>query len=389
MAYEQIAMHSHGIPELLFYSITILYCSTFMAILYSWLHLRIPLPVKLIPMHSVSVVIAARNEECSLPLLLNDLEKQSYPAELTEIIIVDDHSSMKVEDLPSVKNSTIQKLSIVRLTDRQMGKKQALIKGVESSSSELILFTDADCRVGRDWVQSHMELYHRNMPDMIIGLVDYTSTKGLLQFFARLEQIALTISGAGSALIGHPTLCNGANLAIKRSIYLGFAGQLKMNTPSGDDLFLLHALKKRKNSSIAVLISLASVVKTVPPATIRQLVNQRARWASKAGRYSDRDTLLFALLVLITNLALLVAFLYCLYIPQKWSTFCAVLALKTIADCFLTTAGLYFFKGLWQVLLMPVFELFYPFHMIITLVVGFTKQYTWKERLARSLIESL
>ena len=40
----------------------------------------------------VSVVIAARNEEKTIGTLLDSLQAQTYPRELTEIIVVDDHS---------------------------------------------------------------------------------------------------------------------------------------------------------------------------------------------------------------------------------------------------------------------------------------------------------
>ena len=42
---------------------------------------------------SISVVIAARNEEKHLPNLIQDLMKQEYPLDKLEAIIVDDRST--------------------------------------------------------------------------------------------------------------------------------------------------------------------------------------------------------------------------------------------------------------------------------------------------------
>lgn len=388
MAHLQIAILFHGIFELFFYSIAILYFLVFLTIYFGWKRLKEASIDAFMPEFNASVIIAARNEEDTLPLLLNDLENQSYPAELIEVIIVDDHSYLKVKELPAIRNSRIRRLKIIELPEHLTGKKQALIKGASSSSSEVLLFTDADCKVGNNWIKSFMQLYQQKKPDLIIGLVDYSYSHSMVQHFARLEHIALTISGAGSASLGYPTLCNGANLSVKRSLYNDLAEQLKVNIPSGDDMFILHAIKKQKESSVAALYSHPSLVKTPPPSSFRQFMNQRARWTSKSTRYSDHDTLILALTVLLTNLVLISSFTYSACYNGKYSTFVGVYLIKTIADCLITGAGLNYFKGFWQIILMPVFELIYPLYMLATLVKGFTHQYTWKGRSVKSLTQS-
>ena len=42
---------------------------------------------------SISVIIAARNEEEKLPRLMSALKRQTYPSEYFEIIVVDDFST--------------------------------------------------------------------------------------------------------------------------------------------------------------------------------------------------------------------------------------------------------------------------------------------------------
>ena len=49
-------------------------------------------------MHPVSVIIAVKNGENSLPVLLNDLKKQKYQGQI-EYIIVDDESTDKSADI--------------------------------------------------------------------------------------------------------------------------------------------------------------------------------------------------------------------------------------------------------------------------------------------------
>ena len=64
--------------------------------------LRKKLPSE-VPLLKVSVVIPFRNEEKSLPQLLEDLASQNYPADKFEVILVDDHSWDK-----SAKNTLLK-----------------------------------------------------------------------------------------------------------------------------------------------------------------------------------------------------------------------------------------------------------------------------------------
>jgi cellulose synthase/poly-beta-1,6-N-acetylglucosamine synthase-like glycosyltransferase len=44
------------------------------------------------PATRLSVLIAVRNEEKGIEMLLKDLERQTYPKNLFEVLILDDHS---------------------------------------------------------------------------------------------------------------------------------------------------------------------------------------------------------------------------------------------------------------------------------------------------------
>src|SRR5690242_1014853 len=48
-----------------------------------------------------TILIAARNEEEKMALTINDLLAQDYPKDLTEIIIVDDHSTDRTAEIIS------------------------------------------------------------------------------------------------------------------------------------------------------------------------------------------------------------------------------------------------------------------------------------------------
>ena len=105
----------------------------------------------------VSVVIAARNEEKNLPDLIYDLVNQEYPLDKLEVIFVNDRSKDLTNRLlneASDDYSFINHIVIEELSHKMTPKKYALTKGIESAKGEIIISTDADCRVGKFWVSS-------------------------------------------------------------------------------------------------------------------------------------------------------------------------------------------------------------------------------------------
>lgn len=90
---------------------------------------------------TVSIVIPARNEEMTLPVLLSSLERLDYPH--YEIIVVDDRS----EDETSAVVQRFAKVRLVNGASRPAdwaGKPWACHQGALAATSDILLFTDAD-----------------------------------------------------------------------------------------------------------------------------------------------------------------------------------------------------------------------------------------------------
>ena len=99
-------------------------------------------------------------------------------------------------------------------------------------------------------------------------------------------------------------MCNGANLIIKRNIYLQYIDKINKNIASGDDMFMLHVLKKNK-AKINYLYDSNYIIKTKGTNSLKKFIIQRTRWAAKSVNYKDITTILVALLVVIINILLL------------------------------------------------------------------------------------
>ena len=98
-------------------------------------------------------------------------------------------------------------------------------------------------------------------------------------------------------------MCNGANLAYSKAIFYAVDGFKGIdNIASGDDMLLMDKIQKQYPGSIGFLFSDNSIVQTLPMPTWKDFINQRIRWASKAGKYKDIKIIAVLVLVYLFNL---------------------------------------------------------------------------------------
>ena len=139
-------------------SICLLFYVGFMVFMISGLFKHTDLEIKSSEtLPNVSVVVAARNEESHIPSLIKDLVSQEYPLDKLEVIIVNDRSTdgtAAILDDASDNYAFIKIITIDQVSKDMTPKKNALTKGIEAAFGEIIVLTDADCRVGKLWVSS-------------------------------------------------------------------------------------------------------------------------------------------------------------------------------------------------------------------------------------------
>ena len=121
----------------------------------SWAYLAIPsladVPAARGPQPSVSVIVAARDEQRHIEVAARSLLAQTY--ERLELIVVDDRS---VDATPEIlarlarADSKLRVLRVDRLPDGWLGKNHALHTGAAGVTGELLLFADADVVLAPD-----------------------------------------------------------------------------------------------------------------------------------------------------------------------------------------------------------------------------------------------
>lgn len=332
-----------------------------------------------------SIVVAFRNEEQHIENLLNSLMAQTYPRDLWEIVLVNDHSTDQGPGIIQRYISGKQKLKITLLNAAGQGKKQSLLEGVRFASGNLIVCTDADCIAGKNWLSSIVSFYEQEHPLLIFGAVVYEQGGNFLQKFFSFEFMSLVASGAGSGASGLPFMGNGANLAFERDAFLEAGAEAqKQEHASGDDVFLIQYLTQKYGShTIRFLKNKASIIRTSPPGSFKEFMRQRIRWGSKARAYEQPWPIFVAFVVFTFNTLLVLCFLLGLMIPWVLSIFLLFVLLKLFIDLPLLQAfGEFSNNGKLLKYILP-FEFIYPFYIPVAALKGLFFSYEWKGRKTR------
>ena len=102
-------------------------------------------PAVPVELPTISVVIAARNEELDLPGTLDDLLAQDYPN--LEILVVEDGSTDGTRAVIESRAPRVRLVAEGPLPDGWIGKNWACATGARAATGEWLLFLDADVRM--------------------------------------------------------------------------------------------------------------------------------------------------------------------------------------------------------------------------------------------------
>ncbi|MBU0519712.1 glycosyltransferase, partial [bacterium] len=256
---------------------------------------------------TVTVLVAARNEEASIGKLLDSLLLQDYPAELCEYIVIDDGSTDRTAERVSefsTKHDHIRLLSLQDDPSRTMGpKKRALTAGVEASQGSIILITDADCEVQPGWISGMAAEFGEDV-QAVSGRVRFQQPVGFWGRLAAFEGVVNAVLNAAVINSGGALSCSGANFAYRRSVFTSLGGYDKdRKSISGDDDLLLQKIRSSKGR-IRFNNRLESTVSTSGPVAATSYWSRKRRHLSAGSRYAPHWILLAA--VIYTGLTLTV-----------------------------------------------------------------------------------
>lgn len=340
------------------------------------------------PEQGISIIIAFRNEERNIITLLESLKNQNYSKENFEIILCNDHSNdASVELIEQYKqNNNNLKILLLHNKNNEHGKKYALKNAVSAATYNILAFIDADCKALANWLKIISKKFNNdNLLKMLCGPVAFYPSKTLLQHLLSLEFASLIAIAAASIKNKKPFICNAANMAVLKNVYLNIVNnQQNYQYASGDDIFLLHAVKKKYGyESIGFMYHHDALVLTQSPLNFKMFINQRIRWSSKTLGYSDKFALFSAWLVLLVCFVLASGLFFSFFYAKLGSFFIGLFLLKTVVDALLLYHILRLFKQTyllkWIILEQFIYIIYVPFIAFYSL----KGSYEWKGRIVR------
>jgi cellulose synthase/poly-beta-1,6-N-acetylglucosamine synthase-like glycosyltransferase len=331
----------------------------------------------------VSVLIAARNEEENIARTIDAVLNQNYPASQLELIIVDDHSTDRTAEIVKSYAKHGVKLLQLQIGDKLNSyKKYAINKGIEMASGEIIVTTDADCRMGSNWIRTIMAYFERYDSFMVSSPVVYSEEKSKFEELQTLEFLYLIGLGAAGIGNGNPTTCNGANLAYRRDVFFEMGGFTGIdNLASGDDELFLHKVAEKYASKIGFCKSREAIVYTDAKPDLVSFISQRKRWASKSTKYKDKKVIVLGVCVWLFNLALIFSlFGFIILLPALNWWLLTAFGLKMIVELLFMIPVLSFVKRSELLRYLPFLTIIHTFYLVYIGVAGNIGKYDWKGR---------
>jgi len=333
----------------------------------------------------VSVIIAARNEATQISGTIQDLLNQDYKKQLVEFIFIDDHSTDSTGSIiQSFQDPRIKLITLNEPETINSYKKKAIQTAIGEATGKLIITTDADCRMGPNWLKTIVSYYQQGDYKMISSPVVFHQEKS---FFERAQSLEfLYLIGMGASTIGNknPSTCNGANLCYEREAFYEVGGfQGIDDLASGDDELLLHKIAARYDNRIGFLKNKDAIVYTEAKPTLSEFIQQRKRWASKSTRYKNKSIIVLGVLVWLFNLSIVINLIAGIFRLQNLEIGLFQLLAKMMVEMLFLSRITRFAKRQELLTLIPALNLMHIVYIIYIGIAGNSGKYNWKGRMVK------
>ena len=187
----------------------------------------------------MSVVIPARDEESTLPALLDGLAHQTLV--LREVTVVDDHSSDGTARVAAAGGARV--VEAPPLPDGWTGKAWACATGVSETTGDVLVFLDADTVPGPEFLARVLTLLDER--GGLVSVMPYhRMERGYERLSAFFHVIAWMGIGAASARRHAPvTGAFGPCLACRRADYDAVGGHEAVRAAVVDDIALARRFR--------------------------------------------------------------------------------------------------------------------------------------------------
>ena len=237
---------------------------------------------------AVSVIVPVHNESQRIRGLLKSLAIQDYPR--VEFIFVDDRSQDECVEMIaafSTKNGpeknaaggNAAKIITLKENPGPNHKQYALERGIEASSGEFILFTDADCEMPAAWIRGMVKRMADEKVGAVIGpVLKRPEGKGFFHLYQCFEHGIRYIYLAAATGLGAAGGGFGNNLILRRASLDAVGGYEKVPPSPTEDAALISRIRSCSDYRIRAALGSDVQVITRGENTWKSLVHQTLRW---------------------------------------------------------------------------------------------------------------
>ena len=220
----------------------------------------------------VSVVIPIYNGTADLPELINCLLAQTYPKERIEYLLVDNNSSDRTAELLKVASENCP-IKIRALSENEIQSSYAARNtGIREAKSEIIAFTDADCRPQPQWLEALVQPFVSRNVVIVAGEITALPGNSLLEKYADKQE---TLSQKHTLANKFCAYGQTANLAIRR-LALEKAGLFRPYLTTGGDADICWRILQLEIGSLEFAPS--AIVQHRHRTTLKELKSQWQRY---------------------------------------------------------------------------------------------------------------
>jgi cellulose synthase/poly-beta-1,6-N-acetylglucosamine synthase-like glycosyltransferase len=352
------------------------------------LGLNYPSQNKTTELPSISIIVAVKNEAGNLPHLIEQLTGQNYPDEKLEIILVDNDST---DETPEILRCASQAHPNLRIFTTGIEKtpyrhkKAALSIGIREARGEIILTTDADCTMGKDWART-MAGYFTNEVGIVVG---FSAIRHHNDWFTRvqaLDYLQLMAAAQGSINLGFAWACSGQNWAFRKILFEKAGGYMLIrDRVGGDDSLFMQVMQKRTRTQVVFAADEAAWVETQAVVSIPVFLRQRVRWASEANYMHNLNRLFFGVIIatFLVNLAPIVYLILGTAGVVSFGPFFWMVLLKLVGEWMVFGKAIAIYKRETLKHTFPLWFILQPFYIVLMGILSFGgNRLDWGARVA-------
>ena len=218
-----------------------------------------------------SIIIPALNEERDIEACLSSLSQQTYPKERYEIIVVDNGSQDATKSLASKYAD-----QVFERVNCNVGAVRNY--GAEKAKGEILIWTDADCAVDENWIETGVSLLQENESTIFGGGLKPRKDPSWIERLWLLNDSGKNIQQKDLM---------GSCIFTTRELYLK-SGKFPEDITSGEDTALSQSA--RSHSISVVLSPMLSLAHLGSPTTPLEFI-RRQQWHGENYLKKPKDSL--------------------------------------------------------------------------------------------------